>query len=63
MKRMEPKQGRDLCHGEAKLACAADEPKFLDVMTAVVAIAVFTPGGGPQEADRFVVTDHLGAHP
>src|SRR5579863_8535977 len=52
----------DFRHGKPELASAADELKFVYVVRTVVAVAVLTPRGRPQQADRLVMPDHFRAH-
>ena len=55
-------QRRDLSRGEAEPPRPLDEAKLVHVALAIVAVRVGAPLGGTQQADRFVVADHLGGH-
>jgi hypothetical protein len=55
-------QRPDLIDREAKFAGPSDKPQFVDVVVAIIAIAVLLSRRGPQQPDGFVVADHLGSH-
>ena len=59
----ESQQRGDFRYRKAELGGASDELKLMNVVIAVVAIAVLAPRSWRQKADRFVVTDHFRAHP
>jgi hypothetical protein len=52
----------DLGHAEAEVAGAADEAQRVDLALAVLAVAGLGAPDLRQEAQRFVVADHLGRH-
>ena len=56
----EAEQVADFVDGKAEVAGAADEAEPVDVVVALVAVIAVAPVGGGDQADRLVVTDHLG---
>jgi hypothetical protein len=53
-------QPADVLHREPEVARAADEAQDVQVGVLVEPVSAFGPAGRPQQAERFVVPDHLG---
>ncbi|MNE79108.1 hypothetical protein D3C80_1755680 [compost metagenome] len=54
-------QPADFLQGETQVAGALDEGQAMQILLGVAAIAVVAAPGRLQQADAFVVADHLGA--
>src|SRR6185312_6807357 len=59
----QPQQLADFLDGKAEVAGAADEAEAVQVVGAVVAVVGVAAVRGRDEADGFVVADHLGGDP